>query len=142
MQLETLRLFCDVVRLRSFSRGALASGVSQSAASQAIQQLEADLDVVLVDRSRRPLAPTAEGRAFYEACRSLLDGFDKTRADLRASLERVEGTVRVAAIYSVGLHDMSRHMQPFMATHPRARVLLECLHPHKVVEAVMTDEAD
>jgi DNA-binding transcriptional LysR family regulator len=142
MQLETLRLFCDVVRLRSFSRGALASGVSQSAASQAIQQLEADLDVVLVDRSRRPLAPTAEGRAFYEACRSLLDGFDKTRADLRASLERVEGTVRVAAIYSVGLHDMSRHMQPFMASHPRARVLLECLHPHKVVEAVMTDEAD
>jgi DNA-binding transcriptional LysR family regulator len=37
---------------------------------------------------------------------------------------------------------MSRHMQPFMSAHPRARVLLECLHPHKVVEAVMNDEAD
>jgi DNA-binding transcriptional LysR family regulator len=48
----------------------------------------------------------------------------------------------VAAIYSVGLHDMSRHMQPFMAMHPNARVLLECLHPHKVVEAVLADEAD
>jgi len=54
----------------------------------------------------------------------------------------VEGTVRVAAIYSVGLHDMSRHMQPFMAAYPNARVLLECLHPHKVVEAVLNDEAD
>lgn len=142
MHLSTLRLFCDVVRLRSFSRGAAANGVSQSAASQAIHQIEADLDVVLVDRSRRPLAPTSEGRAFYETCRGLLDGFDKARDALRASRERVEGTVRVAAIYSVGLHDMSRHMQPFMASHPRARVLLECLHPHKVVEAVLNDEAD
>ena len=54
----------------------------------------------------------------------------------------MEGTVRVAAIYSVGLHDMSRHMQPFMSLYPNARVQLECLHPHKVVDAVLNDEAD
>ena len=142
MNLDTLRLYCDVVRLRSFSRAATASGVSQSAASQAIQQLEAELDATLLDRSCRPLAPTAEGRGFYDACRGLLAGFEKARADLAASRQRVEGTVRVAAIYSVGLHDMSRHMQPFMAAYPNARVLLECLHPHKVVEAVLNDEAD
>ena len=50
--------------------------------------------------------------------------------------------MRVAAIYSVGLHDMSRHMQPFMSAYPHAKILLECLHPHKVVEAVQNDEAD
>ena len=142
MNLDTLRLYCDVVRLRSFSRAAAASGVSQSAASQAVQQLEAELDATLLDRSRRPLEPTAEGRGFYDACRGLLAGFEKARADLAASRQRVDGTVRVAAIYSVGLHDMSRHMQPFMAAYPNARVRLECLHPHKVVEAVLNDEAD
>ena len=142
MQLETLRLYCDVVRLRSMSRGAAANGVTQSAASQAMQQLETELGVMLLDRSRRPLVATEQGRAFYDACRALLQGFDKTRADLVASRQRVEGVVRVAAIYSVGLHDMSRHMQPFMAQYPQARVLLECLHPHKVVEAVLNDEAD
>ena len=142
MNLYTLKLYCDVARLRSFSRGATASGVSQSAASQAIQQLEVELGAVLLDRSRRPLQPTEEGRGFYEACRTLLQGFEQARAELAASRQRVEGTVRVAAIYSVGLHDMSRHMQPFMAEHPQARVLLECLHPHKVVEAVLNDEAD
>jgi DNA-binding transcriptional LysR family regulator len=140
--LETLRLYCDVVRLTSFSRAAAAHQISQSAASQAIQQLEVELDVVLIDRSRRPLSPTEEGAAFYDACRELLQGFDKARAELQASRGRVEGTVRVAAIYSVGLHDMSRHMQPFMSAYPQARVLLECLHPHKVVEAVLNDEAD
>lgn len=142
MNLETLRLFCDVVRLRSFSQAAAANGVSQSAASQAIQQLEDEMHALLLDRSRRPLHPTEEGRGFYEACRTLVKGFERARADLAASRQRVEGTVRVAAIYSVGLHDMSRHMQPFMSSHPQARVLLECLHPHKVVEAVLSDEAD
>jgi len=122
VNLDTLKLYCDVVRLRSFSRAAAANGVTQSAASQSIQQIEGDLDV--------------------PACRDLLEGFEKARAGLLASRERVEGTVRVAAIYSVGLHDMSRHMQPFMSAHPHARVLLECLHPHKVVEAVQNDEAD
>ena len=72
MQIETLKLYCDVVRLRSVSRGGALSGVTQSAASQAIQQLETDLDIQLLDRSRRPLQPTPEGRGFYEACRTLL----------------------------------------------------------------------
>ena len=54
----------------------------------------------------------------------------------------MDGPVRVAAIYSVGLHDVSRHMQRFMSVHPGARVVLECLHPQKVVEAVVRDEAD
>jgi len=142
VHLETLRLYCDVVRLRSFSRGADANEVSQSAASQAIQQLEADLDVQLLDRTKRPFTVTREGRLFYEACRDLLDRYAQARARIASARTRLDGTVRVAAIYSVGLHEMSRHMQPFMSAHPQAKVQLECLHPHKVVEAVINDEAD
>ena len=142
MNLETLQLYCDVVRLRSFSRGASANEVSQSAVSQAIQQLEADLDVRLLDRTRRPFAVTPEGRIFYEACRDLLDRYEQARARLSSARTRLDGLVRVAAIYSVGLHDVSRHLQPFMSAHPQARVRLECLHPNKVVEAVINDEAD
>ena len=142
MNLETLQLYCDVVRLRSFSRGASANEVSQSAVSQAIQQLEADLDVRLLDRTRRPFAVTPEGRIFYEACRNLLDRYEQARARLSSARTRLDGLVRVAAIYSVGLHDVSRHLQPFMSAHPQARVRLECLHPNKVVEAVINDEAD
>src|SRR5215467_1077147 len=111
MNLDTLKLFCEVVRLQSFSRAASGNGVTQSAASQAIQQLETELDVPLLDRSRRPLVPTEAGRVFFEACR------DRSRRGTSSSVsrcwiawlaskERVEGTVRVAAIYSVGLHDM------------------------------------
>jgi len=142
MTLETLRLYCDIVRLRSFSRGASAKQISQSAASQAIQQLEAELGLQLIDRTKRPFAVTLEGRAYHEACRTLLQGYEKTLADLAAMRGQVSGTVRVAAIYSVGLHDMSRHVQRFTALHPHAKVRLDYLHPHKVVEAVVADEAD
>jgi DNA-binding transcriptional LysR family regulator len=142
VNLETLQLYCDVVRLRSFSRGAAAAEVSQSAASQAVQQLEADLGVRLLDRTKRPFTVTAEGRVFYDAGRELLHRYEEARARIGSSRNRLDGTVRVAAIYSVGLHDVSRHMQPFMSAHPLARVQLECLHPHKVVEAVINDEAD
>ena len=142
MHLETLKLYCDVVRLRSFSRGAELNFVSQSAASQAVQQLERELGVALIDRSRRPLGVTPEGETFYTACRSLLEGWEQARASVATLKGQVNGAVRVAAIYSVGLHDMSHHIQRFLSLYPNARVELECLHPHKVVEAVLEGKAD
>jgi len=142
MHLETLRLYCDVVRLRSFSRGAEQNFVSQSAASQAVQQLETQLGVPLIDRTKRPFVVTREGEAFYTAARAILESWEKAKTEVAAVKARVDGTVRVAAIYSVGLHDVSRPMQQFMSLYPDARVQLECLHPHKVVEAVITGEAD
>ncbi len=142
MNLDVLKLYCDIVRLRSFSLGASTNQISQSAASQAIQQLEAELDTQLVDRSKRPFMLTPEGQAFYDGCLPLLEGFEKLRASILSTRMQVAGTVRVAAIYSVGIHTMSDHMQRFMALHPAARVRIEYLHPDKVVEAVLTDEAD
>jgi DNA-binding transcriptional LysR family regulator len=142
VHLETLRLYCDVVRLRSFSRGAETNHVSQSAASQAVQQLEGQLGAVLIDRTKRPFAVTPEGEAFYESARLILESWEKAKSEVAAVKARVDGTVKVAAIYSVGLHDVSRPMQRFQALYPQARVQLECLHPHKVVEAVLDGEAD
>ena len=142
MTLEALQLYCDVVRLRSFSQAAADRGISQSAASQTIQQMESDLQVLLLDRSQRPLAVTPAGQKFYETSRELLKNFDQMRAEITAGQQELDGTVRVAAIYSVGLHGLSSQMQRFLSRYPKARVRLECLHPHQVVEAVVRDEAD
>jgi len=85
---------------------------------------------------------TREGEAFYDAARGHPQSWEKAKTEVAAVKARVDGTVRVAAIYSVGLHDMSRPMHQFMSLYPQARVQLECLHPHKVVEAVLTGQAD
>lgn len=142
MNLALLKLYCDIVRLHSFSQGAAANQISQSAASQAVHQLESELDVLLIDRSKRPFMVTPEGRTFYDGCRTLLQGFEGVRAQIASTRTQMAGSVRVAAIYSVGIHIMSDHMQRFMSLYPQAKVRLEYLHPPTVVKAVLNDEAD
>ena len=69
---------------------------------------------------------------------------DLTRSEsmvVEASLEAT-GEVRVAAIYSIGIHAMSRHVQRFMAEYPRAKVRLEYLRPTMVVDSVLNDQVD
>jgi DNA-binding transcriptional LysR family regulator len=142
MNLETLKLYCDIVRLRSFSQGAKANQVTQSAASQAIQQLEQGLGLQLIDRTRRPFAITPAGDKYYEGVRHLLSEYGKLEAQLKEAGTGLGGTVRIASIYSVGLYDFGRHMRRFMTEYPQVKVRLEYLRPNKVYDAVINEEAD
>ncbi len=144
MQLESLKIFCDVIRWASFSRGATENGISQSSASQAVHQLELRLGVKLIDRSKRPLVPTAHGKVFYEGCKDLVGRFEEVENRVKAleNDRNVVGTVRVASIYSVGLYQITRYVAQFRALYAGADVRLECLHPTRVVEAVSSGAAD
>ena len=142
MNLKSLKIFCDIVSRRSFSRAAEDNGVSQSAASQVVGQLEAHLGVKLIERSKRPLSPTREGQAFFDGARKIVAAYDALEDAVRTLHDEVAGRVRVAAIYSVGLHHMSRYVQEFMSRHPKANVRLEYLHPDRVIESVEQGQAD
>lgn len=142
MNLKALKIFCDIVSRRSFSRAAEDNGVSQSAASQVVGQLEAHLGVKLIERSKRPLSPTREGQAFFDGARKIVAAYDALEDAVRTLHDEVAGRVRVAAIYSVGLHHMSRYVQEFMSRHPKANVRLEYLHPDRVIESVEQGQAD
>jgi len=142
VNLKSLKIFCDIVSRRSFSKAAADNGVSQSSASQVVGQLEAHLGVRLIDRSTRPPAPTREGQAFYDGCRKIIAAYDALEDQVRTLHDEVAGRVRVAAIYSVGLHHMSRYVQEFMSRHPKANVRLEYLHPDRVLESVEQGQAD
>ncbi|NIP85491.1 MAG: LysR family transcriptional regulator [Planctomycetales bacterium] len=142
MHLKPLKIFCDVVSRRSFSRAADDNQISQSGASQVVHQLEQGLQVKLIDRSRRPLRLTAEGEVFYEGCRKLVQRYLALEEEVRTMKAEVAGRVRVASIYSAGLHQMDRYLKRFLSLYPKANVRLEYLHPHRVYEAVQTDQAD
>ena len=142
MNIETLRIFCDVVQHQSFSRGAAANDVSQSAATQSIHRMERHFGSQLVDRSKRPFVLTAEGQTCYDGAREVLETYDAMEARVRSLRKEITGMVRVASIYSVGLHDMSRCMQEFMRRFPKAKVRLEFLRPNKVCDAVLNADVD
>lgn len=142
MNIDSLRIFCDVVQYQSFSRGAAINNISQSAATQSVHRLERHFGVQLVDRSKRPFVLTPEGQACYEGFREVLELFDSVESRVRSLREEISGMVRVAAIYSIGLHDMRQCMQDFMRRYPKAKVRLEFLRPNKVLDAVHNAEAD
>lgn len=144
MQLESLKIFCDVVRWASFSRGAAENRISQSSASQAVNQLERRLGVKLIDRSKRPLVLTAHGKVYYEGCKELVGRYLEIENRVKALEDdtNVVGTVHVASIYSIGLHHMSQYVQSFRDRFPGANVQLEFLHPTRVVESVVEGGAE
>jgi DNA-binding transcriptional LysR family regulator len=118
------------------------NGISQSAATQHIQELEKRLGVQLLDRSTRPLGLTPGGKLYAELCKDVL----RREEDFAAALDEIkaeaEGTVRIASIYSIGLSEMSRLRDEFTRVCPGAQLQIEYLRPDKVYEAVLEDQAD
>lgn len=142
MQVESLKIFCDVARLRSFSRAATANHLTQSAASHVVLQLERRLGVQLINRSTRPLLLTDLGKTYYEGCQRLLDEYLELEASIRQTQTEISANVQVAAIYSVGLGDLGLSIERFKTMQPNARVQIEYLHPDRVYEKVLEGTAD
>ncbi len=142
MPQENLKLFRDIAQTRSFSRGAALNELSQSAASQHIQELEKELGIELLDRSTRPLAVTAAGHLYSDFCRDVLRKREEFNVALDRMKQEVQGTVRVASIYSVGLSEMVQLEQEFGRRLPDAKLEVEYLRPEKVYGSVLSDSAD
>jgi DNA-binding transcriptional LysR family regulator len=142
MQFESLKVFCDVARCRSFSQAAQVNGLTQSAASQIVLQLEKRLGVQLVDRSIRPLQLTNLGHAYYDGCKGLVEQYLELEAKIRNAQAEIDATVHVAAIYSVGLSDMGQFIERFQSEQPHVHVHIDYLHPDRVYERVLDGTAD
>jgi LysR family transcriptional regulator, transcriptional activator of the cysJI operon len=140
--IASLRLFRDIAQTRSLSRAAEINGITPSAASQHINELERSLDVRLLDRSTRPVSLTREGRLYQELCRDLLRRHQEFEIALHQLRTKIEGTVRLASIYSVGLSEMSFLEEELQRRLPDVRLQIDYLRPEKVYDAVASDRAD
>jgi DNA-binding transcriptional LysR family regulator len=140
--ISNLRLIRDVAQHRSVSKAARLNDISQSAVSQSVQELERELGATLFDRSRRPLEITPAGKLYVDYCRDVLRRYEEFQASLARLKGDVNGTVRIAAIYSVGLSEMSAIESRFAERFPGAQLQIAYLRPERVYEAVASDEAD
>jgi LysR family transcriptional regulator, transcriptional activator of the cysJI operon len=139
---EDCKLFRDIVQSRSVSRGASLNGISQSAASQHLQEMERRLELTLLDRSVRPLEITSAGKLYYDLCRDVLRREDEFRSACDLLKKQVDGQIRVASIYSIGLSEMTRLRSEFESRFPDAELKVEFARPDRIYEAVLGDDAD
>jgi DNA-binding transcriptional LysR family regulator len=139
---EECKLFRDIAHAKSLSRAAQINGISQSAATQHIQELERRLGAPLLDRSTRPLGLTDAGKLYADLCRDIL----RREEDFTAALDEIrgsaEGTLRIASIYSIGLSEVGRLKKEFARICPGATIHVELLRPDKVYDAVLEGSAD
>src|ERR687894_1217274 len=108
MHLETLKVFCDLVDLQSFSLAAERNFITQSAVSQQIRSLEEKFKRRLLERvrGRREVTLTTAGEVFYKESREVLAAYGHLQESMRSIAGTVSGRVRVATVYSVGLHEL------------------------------------
>jgi DNA-binding transcriptional LysR family regulator len=142
MHIRTLELFCSIAEHRSFSRAAISHSVTQSAASQAVSQLESVLGIRLVDRSKRPLVLTPAGEIYFSGLIKLLRGLRRLEQDVKALNGRLEGMVSVAAIYSLGSTYMPIAREIFRRTNPHIEVTMDYGSSDAVARLVEHGEAD
>lgn len=118
-QLAALRLFVYIARLRSISAAARALGLSTTAASKRLQDLESALNTRLVDRTTRQLALTEAGQRLYARAVDTLSALDAAFTQAR-ELEHVPmGTLRIVARRSFGMLQVAPALPSFRAAYPR-----------------------
>lgn len=141
MQIDAIKLFCDVAQHRSVSRGASINGVTQSAASQRIMSLEKDLGVQLIDRSTRPLTLTPSGEVYHRGCRAILDRYTQLTQQIQQR-QPMRGEVHIAAIYSAGIDLLNQVKRDFEAEQPEAHVFIHYAQPDVVYQKVIGEQVD
>ncbi len=139
MHIETLKVFCDLVDLESFSLAAERNFITQSAVSQQIRTLEDKFKRRLLERvrGRRDVKLTSAGEVFYRESKLVLEAFDQLQESLRGVVGKIGGTVKVATVYSVGLHELPQKVREFMTKFPNAKIDLEYSRTTRVVRDVL-----
>ena len=139
MHIETLKVFCDLVEMQSFSLAAERNFVTQSAVSQQIRTLEDKFKRRLLERvrGRREVRLTPSGEVFYRECKNVLESYNQLNESMSGLVGKISGTVKVATVYSVGLHELPPKVREFMTKFPAAKIDLEYSRTTRVMRDVL-----
>ena len=142
MQIESLKVFCDLAETESFTKAAQINGVTQSAVSQQISSLERVFKSLLIERSKKKFRLTREGQVLYDYSKQIIQTYESLHSKLQELKDIISGTIRVATIYSIGLHDLPPYIKRFMKSYPTVNVHVEYRRANQVYDDVFSNVVD
>ena len=142
MQIESLKVFCDLAETESFTKAAQINNVTQSAVSQQISSLERIFKSLLIERSKKKFRLTREGQVLYDYSKQIIGTYDALYSKLQEIKDIISGTIRVATIYSIGLHDLPPYLKKFLKAYPTVNVHVEYRRANQVYEDVTGNVVD
>ena len=142
MQIESLKVFCDLAESESFTKAAQINSVTQSAVSQQISSLERQFKSILIERSKKKFRLTREGQVLYEYSKQIIQTYQSLQSKLQEIKDVISGTIRVATIYSIGLHDLPPYLKKYLKSYPTVNVHVEYRRSNQVYEDVLSNVVD
>src|SRR6516162_342089 len=142
MQIQSFKVFCDLAETESFTKAAQINQVTQSAVSQQISSLERLFKSLLIERSKKHFRLTREGQVPYDYSKQVVQTYNSLLSKLQEIKDIISGTIRVATIYSIGLHDLPPYLKKFLKSYPTVNVHVEYRRPNQVYEDVLSNVVD
>ncbi len=123
-KLSAMQAFARVVSSGSYAEAARRLGLTRSAVSKAVSELELGLGARLLDRTTRRVTPTEAGLAYYERCIAILAQVEETEAQISRLHDEPKGVLRVNAPMSFGMMYLSSAIASFMQKYTDLKVEL------------------
>lgn len=123
-KLDAMSAFTKVVALSSYAEAGRALGVTRSAVSKAVMELERTLGARLLDRSTRRVAATEAGRAYYERCIDILAAVEETELQVSRLHDEPKGVLKINAPMSFGALYLGAAVAAFMGDYPDVKIEL------------------
>src|SRR5579863_9835199 len=142
MQIESLKIFCDLADTESVTKAAQINQITQSAVSQQISSLERQFKSLLIERSKKKFRLTREGQVLYDFSKQMIQTYESLQSKLQEIKDIISGTIRVATIYSIGLHDLPPYIKRFMKGYPTVNVHVEYRRANQVYDDVLSNVVD
>ena len=142
LNLGRLRVLCEVIERGSFSSAADALSYTQSAVSQAIARLEAEVGTTLVVRDRRGVRPTAAGLTLIEQAEAIFSRVEAAEEELAAVMGLRGGRLRMASFPSAGATLMPEAIAVFRTGHPDIALTMAEGEPEEVAPRLRAGEFD
>lgn len=142
MQIESCKVFRDLVDSQSFSKSAQLNSVTQSAVSQQVRAMEVKFGMPLIERTSKKFSLTPEGKMLYEACKQMVQLYEGLEHRFQELNNVVSGNIRVATVYSIGLHELPSYVKTFLKAYPEVNVHVEYRRSNQVYEDILEGVVD
>ncbi len=142
MQVESFKVFRDLVESQSFSKAAQLNSITQSAVSQQVRAIEERFHVPLIERSSKRFALTREGDLFYQTSRQIVTHYETLQHQFNEMRNIISGTIRLATVYSIGLHELPPYLKRFLIEFPQVNVHVEYRRSNQVYDEVQAGTCD
>ena len=142
MTIIQLEYLLAVANCGSFSAAAEKCFVTQPSLSMQIKNLEEELGIVLLDRTRKPVVPTNAGEAVLRQAREMVKAFEAIREIVANLKNDVSGTLRLGIIPTIAPYLLHRLIPDFTKKYPKVDLMIREMKSRDIIHALRHDMLD